>query len=203
MAHSTVGRSCISISVVVSPGELRHSFVHSRAHVKIRTERVSQGLGYVISGVPSCLCAGAHKVPASAAQPGSRPGDPAAGVQQRNESQPVAVAMTKKPRVAWTAELHKLFVKAVTELGVDTAVPKAIMTVWHRCTSTDLLFPCFSQVHSSSLYRCMYISHDDAIATICWLFAGMKGAPHLLAKQLCHCILDAVDLCVCRWGYRA
>eukprot|EP00208_Stichococcus_sp_RCC1054_P003792 CAMPEP_0206141420 /NCGR_PEP_ID=MMETSP1473-20131121/12844_1 /ASSEMBLY_ACC=CAM_ASM_001109 /TAXON_ID=1461547 /ORGANISM="Stichococcus sp, Strain RCC1054" /LENGTH=229 /DNA_ID=CAMNT_0053535985 /DNA_START=36 /DNA_END=725 /DNA_ORIENTATION=- len=87
------------------------------------------GAGYP-SGHPEAVAAttGAHKVPASAAQPGSRPGDPAAGVQQRNESQPVAVAMTKKPRVAWTAELHKLFVKAVTELGVDTAVPKAIMT---------------------------------------------------------------------------
>jgi hypothetical protein len=40
-----------------------------------------------------------------------------------------AVAMTKKPRVAWTSELHKRFVDAVTELGVHTAVPKAIMQV--------------------------------------------------------------------------
>lgn len=39
------------------------------------------------------------------------------------------VSMTKKPRVAWTADLHKRFVDAVTELGVHTAVPKAIMQV--------------------------------------------------------------------------
>ena len=39
------------------------------------------------------------------------------------------VAMTKKPRVAWTPDLHARFVKAVTALGVDTAVPKQIMLV--------------------------------------------------------------------------
>ena len=47
--------------------------------------------------------------------------------------------MTKKPRVAWTPDLHARFVKAVTALGVDTAVPKQIMLVrvrlpaWQRC----------------------------------------------------------------------
>lgn len=52
-----------------------------------------------------------------------------------------SVAMTKKPRVAWTADLHKRFVDAVTELGVHTAVPKAIMqvrpwscdSIWDKC----------------------------------------------------------------------
>ena len=39
------------------------------------------------------------------------------------------VAMTKKHRVAWTSELHKRFLDAVEELGVHTAVPKAIMAV--------------------------------------------------------------------------
>jgi len=45
------------------------------------------------------------------------------------------VAMTKKPRVAWTPDLHARFVKAVTALGVDTAVPKQIMLVRMRCSA--------------------------------------------------------------------
>ncbi|KAF6171160.1 hypothetical protein GIB67_035117 [Kingdonia uniflora] len=33
----------------------------------------------------------------------------------------------KKPRVVWSPELHKLFVKAVQKIGVDKAVPKKIL----------------------------------------------------------------------------
>lgn len=33
----------------------------------------------------------------------------------------------KKPRVVWTAQLHQQFVSAVTQLGIDKAVPKRIL----------------------------------------------------------------------------
>ncbi|CAK8569957.1 unnamed protein product [Lathyrus sativus] len=33
----------------------------------------------------------------------------------------------KKPRVVWNAELHRLFVSAVNQLGIDKAVPKKIL----------------------------------------------------------------------------
>lgn len=48
---------------------------------------------------------------------------------QRQDTIQKPSSFAKKPRVAWTTELHDMFVKAVTELGVDTAVPKAIMLV--------------------------------------------------------------------------
>lgn len=60
-------------------------------------------------------------------QPASSAGAATAGRADTKGN--AGVAMTKKPRVAWTPDLHKRFVDAVTELGVHTAVPKAIMQV--------------------------------------------------------------------------
>ena len=38
----------------------------------------------------------------------------------------VGMAM-KRPRLIWTRQLHERFVEAVNKMGVDQAVPKAIM----------------------------------------------------------------------------
>ena len=38
----------------------------------------------------------------------------------------------KRPRMVWTPALHSAFVAVVQELGVETAVPKAIMQVLRR-----------------------------------------------------------------------
>ena len=35
----------------------------------------------------------------------------------------------KRPRLMWTAKLHKRFVEAVEQLGLKNAVPKTIMQV--------------------------------------------------------------------------
>ncbi len=35
----------------------------------------------------------------------------------------------KRPRLVWTAKLHKRFVEAVEQLGLKNAVPKTIMQV--------------------------------------------------------------------------
>ena len=66
-------------------------------------------------------------------------------VQHIQQVSPVAgagsqgkVPVSKKPRVAWTPELHTRFVKAVTELGIYTAVPKQIMLVR---TPSPLIYP--------------------------------------------------------------
>lgn len=58
---------------------------------------------------------------------------PASTAGRTDNKDTAGVAMTKKPRVAWTPELHQRFVDAVTELGVHTAVPKAIMQVGRKC----------------------------------------------------------------------
>jgi len=42
---------------------------------------------------------------------------------------PDSPAGRKRPRMVWTPALHSAFVAVVQELGVETAVPKAIMQV--------------------------------------------------------------------------
>ena len=49
----------------------------------------------------------------------------------------------KRPRLVWTAKLHKRFVEAVEQLGLKNAVPKTIMQVLYppRASSTPLVNP--------------------------------------------------------------
>lgn len=78
----------------------------------------------------------------STAGPGAATGAAAGRPENKADA---GVAMTKKPRVAWTADLHKRFVDAVTELGVHTAVPKAIMQVQTRHLTLLRHIPEFAQ----------------------------------------------------------
>ena len=71
----------------------------------------------------------------TAGQPAPAPASTAGRADNKDTA---GVAMTKKPRVAWTPELHQRFVDAVTELGVHTAVPKAIMQVSRKCQRIPL-----------------------------------------------------------------
>jgi len=47
-------------------------------------------------------------------------------VPEEEEEAMVGMAM-KRPRLIWTRQLHERFVEAVNKMGVDQAVPKAIM----------------------------------------------------------------------------
>mmetsp|Transcript_5892 Transcript_5892/g.10836 ORF Transcript_5892/g.10836 Transcript_5892/m.10836 type:complete len:260 (-) Transcript_5892:2048-2827(-) len=49
-----------------------------------------------------------------------------AGHQKAKDEEDVQMAM-KRPRLIWTSQLHERFVEAVNKMGVDQAVPKAIM----------------------------------------------------------------------------
>ena len=52
---------------------------------------------------------------------------------------PESPAGRKRPRMVWTPALHSAFVAVVQELGVESAVPKAIMQVLRFVTEpTDL-----------------------------------------------------------------
>jgi len=56
---------------------------------------------------------------------------------------PEGGAPGKRPRLAWTPQLHKRFVDAVSHLGLKTAVPKTIMQVRSagHCCVLAVLFP--------------------------------------------------------------
>ncbi|XP_020175011.1 two-component response regulator ORR22 isoform X2 [Aegilops tauschii subsp. strangulata] len=47
--------------------------------------------------------------------------------EDEGEDNDDASAASKKPRVVWSAELHRKFVAAVNQLGIDKAVPKRIL----------------------------------------------------------------------------
>ncbi len=98
--------------------------------------------------------------------------------------------MTKKPRVAWTPDLHARFVKAVTALGVDTAVPKQIMLVRsvsltrHRCHHVLPMSisceTCFSPVDLGSAWS--------------WLFPLGRGGIVTSSTLRLGCFLQAMNV---------
>jgi hypothetical protein len=45
------------------------------------------------------------------------------------EAEEMQARTLKRPRLVWTAHLHKRFEEAVTKIGVNKAVPKTIMQV--------------------------------------------------------------------------
>lgn len=53
-------------------------------------------------------------------------GIPGVGHPKPTEEEDIQMAM-KRPRLIWTKQLHERFVEAVNKMGVDQAVPKAIM----------------------------------------------------------------------------
>ncbi|KAG6536490.1 hypothetical protein ZIOFF_001548 [Zingiber officinale] len=73
----------------------------------------------------------------------------------------------KKPRVVWTIELHRKFVAAVNQLGIDKAVPKKILDLMNvekltRENVASHLQACFSTLHIMK-YR-LYLKRLSAVA---------------------------------------